>query len=138
MIWTIKDVAKYVEKGTAPKPLLAILRGVLRIFDFEQERKNRLARFPKVVEAYKAGVPLEHIESKFKCSRNTIYRYVSMTGGPQRRIESKKVQGAILARYAEGRPIAAIAAEFGCSQSFVSQTASKAGVNRRNFKARAR
>ena len=61
MIWSLKDVASYVEKGTAPRPLLAILRGVLRVFDFEQERKNRLARFPKVVEQYKAGVPIRVI-----------------------------------------------------------------------------
>lgn len=136
MRWTIKDVAEYVKNGKAPRILLAILRSCQRIFSFEEERKNRLARFPKVVEAYKAGMPIEKMVEKFGCSQHTIYRYVHMTGGPQRRIDSAKVQSAILARYAEGRPIAAIAAEFGCSQSYVSAIASSHGKQRRKFKKR--
>lgn len=135
MNWTLKDAAEYVQSRKAPRPLVAIIMAIRRVFNFTHERSNRLARFVKIAAAYKLGKPVRDIESQYGCSRGTVLRYARLAGCPKRdRGFDPKVRIATITLYQQGKPLAEIQALLGVSQAYISKTATEEGINRRNFK----
>lgn len=134
MNWTLKDAAIYVQTSRAPRALLNALNAVLRVFTFAQERSNRLARFLKIVTAYKLGKPMLDIERKYGCSRGTVLRYARLAGCPKRpKHFDPEVRKAVIALYRQNKPLAEIEALLGVSQAYISKTATEEGINRRKF-----
>lgn len=134
MTWTLKHAADYVRTSRAPKPLAQLIAAVWRVFTFTQERTNRLARFVKIVAAYKLGKPVKDIEAQYGCSRQTVLRYARLAGCPKRpKHFDPAVRKAVIAMYQQDKPLAEIQARLGVSQAYISKTATEEGINRRNF-----
>lgn len=137
MRFTLEDAAKYWATSRPTKAFLAFVAQVRRIFTFTEERANRLQRFPKLVDDYKAGLPVADIEAKYGCSKHTVLRYARMAGLEKRPKGDAGRRRGIIALYQQGLPIATIAAQMGVSQALVSKTATEEGINRRRFERRA-
>jgi len=133
MRFTLDDAAKFWATARPTKAFLAFVAQVRRIFTFTEERANRLQRFPKVVDDYRAGVPVADIEAKYGCSKHTVLRYARMAGLEKRPKGDADRRRGIVALYQQGLPIATIAARMGVSQALVSKTATEEGINRRQF-----
>lgn len=134
---TLQHAAHFVRTSRAPSGLLSILRRFRNIFTFAQERANRLARFVRVVRAYRLGKPVRDIESEYGCSRGTVLRYARMAGLPTRpKHFDPAIRKAVIALYQQDKPIAEIQTRLGVSQAYISKTATEEGINRRNFKKR--
>jgi hypothetical protein len=134
MNWTLKDAAQYVTGAKAPRPLARLISAIQRVFTFTQERSNRIARFVKIVAAYKLGKPVKDIEAKYGCSRGTVLRYARLAGCPKRpKHFDPGVRKAVIALYQQNKPLAEIQALLGVSQAYISKTATEEGINRRNF-----
>jgi hypothetical protein len=135
MIIKLQTVADYIVKGHAPKILLNILKNIKSVFTFTQERANRVKRFVRIINAYKAGVAIIKIEEDYGCTKSTVLRYARLAGLPKRdRGFDPDIKIATLLLYKDGLPISQISAQLGVSQAYVSKTASEAGINRRKFK----
>lgn len=131
MIIKLQTVVDYLLKGKGPKLLLNILKNVKTIFTFTEERANRVKRFVRIINAYKAGVPIKKIEEDYGCAKSTILRYAQLAGLPKRDKGFKpNVKKATLSLYKDGVPIAQISAQLGVSQAYISKIAKAAGINR--------
>ena len=137
MKFTLEDAARYWMTSRPTKAFLAFVKQVRRIFTFTEERANRLQRFPKIVDDYKAGFPVADIEAKYGCSKQTVLRYARLAGLEKRPKGDSDRRRGIIALYQQGRPIAQIAAQMGVSQALVSKIATEEGINRRNFRRQA-
>jgi hypothetical protein len=134
MIFTLKDAAEHWRSSRAPKAFPAFIAQVKRILTFTQERANRLRRFGEVTSAYRDGVPVADIESKYGCSKNTVLRYARLAEIEKRpKCFDPRIRKAVILLYKSGNPIAQISAQLGVSQAYVSKTATEEGLNRRNF-----
>ena len=128
---TLKDVANYIMTRQAPKGLLALLRTCKRIFNFAQERANRIARAIAITREYGRGTPVKEIEQKYQCSRSTILRYARAANLPKRpKHFHEEIKKQVLQDYKAGVPIAVIAQTHGVSQAYVSKMATEAGISR--------
>ena len=128
---TLKIAGVFATAPKLPRVIANILAAVRRVFTFTQERTNRIARFFRVVNAYRLGKPVRDIESEYGCSRGTILRYARLAGLPKRpKGFDPKVRSATIALYQQGAPIAQISAQLGVSQAYVSKTASEEGIKR--------
>jgi transposase-like protein len=137
MTVTLKVAAEAARGSRMPRFLVSIIESVRRVFTFTHERANRLARYFKIVGAYKLGKPVRDIEAQYGCSRGTVLRYARLAGCDKRpRGFDPAVRSAVIALYQQGVPIAQIEAQLGVSQGYVSKTATEEGINRRKFKAR--
>jgi len=131
MILNIKTVADYVRTSRGPKLLLNILKNIRNVFTFAQERANRVKRFIRIVNAYKAGVLISKIEGDYGCSRSTILRYARLAGLPKRdKGFSPDVRKATIALYKDKVSIAQIKAQLGVSEAYISKTATEEGISR--------
>lgn len=139
MKFTLEDAARYWVNSRPSKAFQAFVAQIRRIFTFTEERANRLQRFPKVVDDYKANMPVADIEAKYGCSKQTVLRYARLAGLEKRPKGDADRRRGIIAMYTQKDepPIAEIAARFGVSQALVSKIATEEGINRRNFKKRA-
>lgn len=137
MKFTLEDAARYWINSRPSKAFAAFVAQVRRIFSFTEERANRLQRFSKVVDDYRAGVPVADIEAKYGCCSGTVLRYARLAGLEKRPKGDADRRRGIIALYQLGRPIAEISTQMGVSQALVSKIASEEGINRRNFKKRA-
>ena len=137
MRFTLEDAARYWLNSRPSKAFQAFVAQIRRIFTFTEERANRLQRFPKVVDDYRAGMPVADIETKYGCSKHTVLRYARLAGLKKRPKRDQDTRRGIIALYQQGRPIAQISAQMGVSQALVSKIATEEGINRRNFKRRA-
>lgn len=127
----LRDVAQYVRGSKANALLLAILHKTRHIFNFEEERQNRLSRFVKVCNAYKAGMPISEIETKFGCTKRTIYDYLERANIPRRRFTTEEIKAAILKDYKnKDISIAHVAELHNVSVRQVMTLAKKAGLRR--------
>lgn len=127
----LQTVADYVRTSRGPKLLLIILKNIKSVFTFTQERANRVKRFIRIVEAYKAGVPVKKIEETYGCSKFTVLRYARLAGLAKREKGfAPDVKRATISLYKDGLPIAEISARLGVSQAYVSKTATEAGISR--------
>jgi DNA-binding NarL/FixJ family response regulator len=124
----LQHVADYVRTGRAIKALSALLRRRKPIISFDAERDNRPPRYVEVIDAYKAGTPIDQIAFKYGCAKGTVHRYARMAG--LYRPKESSVRDAILALYQQGKPIAEISARLGVSQALVSKYANEAGIGR--------
>jgi hypothetical protein len=128
---TLKDVAEYVRTSNASRVLITILHRTRRVFNFIEERHNRLSRYVAVVNAYKSQMPLAAIEEKFGCTRRTIYDYVERAGVPRRSFKPEEVKAAALKEYADKSvPIASIISRYNVSYRQLHTWARKAGIRR--------
>ncbi len=128
---TLKNAAEYILTSKAPTGLLSILRRIRSVFSFTQERANRLARFVKIVRAYKAGQLVLDIEAEYGCSRHTVLRYARLAGLPKRQKGfDPDVRESVIAAYKAKKPIAEIAEKYKVSMAYVSKTATEEGINR--------
>lgn len=132
MIWTLQGAANYVRSGNAPRVFIKLLNAIRRVFNFDEERRNRVARYVEITRDYKAGVPVATIEAKYKCSRQTINRYRTLAGLPKRDkgFDDDK-RSAVIAMYKAGKPLVEIQTRLGVSQSYISTVATQEGINRR-------
>lgn len=111
--------------------LLNILRKTGRIFNFTEERYNRVNRYVAVVNAYKNGMPIREIENKFGCSRRTIYDYLEQAGVKRDRVlKPEEIRKAVIRDYKNKIPIAKICELHNVSAKFVHAEARKAGLRR--------
>lgn len=131
MIIKLQTVADYILKGKGPSLLLNILKNVKSIFTFTQERANRVKRFVRIINAYKAGVPIKKIEEDYGCTKSTVLRYARLVGLSKRdKGFNSDIKKATLSLYKDGVPIAQISAQLGVSQAYVSKEAKAAGISR--------
>lgn len=131
----LKTVAEYVRTSRGPKLLLNILKNVRWVFTFTQERANRVKRFIRIVNAYKAGVAVLKIEKDYGCTKSTVLRYARLAGLPKRdKGFEPDVRRATISLYKDNIPIAQISAQLSVSQAYVSKVATEEQINRRNFK----
>lgn len=127
----LSDAASYLKTGLAPKGFTALIKAVKRIFNFAQERSNRLARYLAVTREYKKGVPVDNIVSKYECSKGTVIRYARLAGLPKRpKHFPEEIKKAVMEDYRAGMPVAKIAELHGVSAAYVSRTARQEGVSR--------
>lgn len=134
-MWTLKDVGGYIRTAQAPKLLTDLLKRIKSIFNFTQERENRLARYVDVINDYKAGMPVKEIEQKYGCSTHTVLRYARLAQLPKRpKGFDPQVRETCIILYKEGKPVAEIAAKLGVSEAYISKLAKEVGINRRDFK----
>lgn len=125
----------FAEAIRAPRNVIrGLFKLVRRVFDFAEERSNRVVRFLLIIKAYKAGEKIDAIAHRYKCSKSTIHRNIRIAGIERRGQRKKNVNDAVLEDYKSGIPIAEIAKKHGVSQAFVSREATRAGINRRKFK----
>lgn len=134
MILTLKDAAAYVRSAKAGKLLLSILQSAARIFNFTEERHNRLSRYVSVINAYKSGMPIADIEAKFGCTKRTIYDYVERANVHRRSFKPEEIRLAVIRDYKAKIPVAKIADLHSVSIRFVHETARKAGLRRNKIK----
>jgi hypothetical protein len=131
MRYTLAFAAEYVKTAKAPRAFFILLQSIRRIYNFGQERANRLVRYVAIVRSYKKGTPVKTIEEKFGCSRGTVLRYARSAELPKRPkhfpIEIRK---AVIADYKNGVPIAKIAQLHAVSQAYVSKMATEEGISR--------
>lgn len=127
----IKDVADYVRTSKASSVLLNILRKTANIFNFTEERHNRINRYVAVVNAYKQGISISDIEIKFGCSRRTIYDYLEKAGIERNRVlKPEEVKKAVIKDYKNKIPIAKICELHNVSTRYVHDKAREAGLRR--------
>jgi uncharacterized protein YerC len=132
---TLKIAAAHILRPRLPRALAALLESARKVFTFAQERTNRVARFFRVVNAYRLGKPILDIVAQYGCSRTTVLRYARLAGLEKRaKGFDPAVRGAVIALYQQGAPVAQISAQLGVSAAYVSKTATEEGINRRNFK----
>lgn len=132
---TLQTAADFVRTSRGPELLLKILRRFRSIFDFTQERQNRLSRYVKITRAYSRGKPVSDIEAEYGCSKHTVLRYARMAGLPRRqRGFDPEIRKGVIALYQQKRPVAEIAARMGVSEAYVSKTATEEKINRRTFR----
>ena len=128
---TLKIAAAHLRAPRLPRALLAIVESARRIFTFTQERANRLARFLRIVNAYRLGKPVQDIVAGYGCSRSTVLRYARLAGLEKRpKGFDPDLRNAVIALYRQGAPIAQIQAQLGVSQAYISKTATEEGINR--------
>src|SRR6185312_4699004 len=131
---TLATAAEYLRTSKAPRAFFSFVKQVTRIFTFTQERANRLVRYVEIVRAYKQGTPVQDIERKYGCSRQTVLRYARAADLPKRpKHFDPKIRAATIALYKQGKSIAEIQARLGVSQAYISKTATEEGINRRHF-----
>lgn len=132
MSLTLKNAAEYVRTSKAPKAFYAIIQSVKRVFTFNYERSNRLARFIQVVHAYRGGMMVKDIEAKYGCSRNTVLRYARLAGLPKRpKTDDPERRAKIIALSKKGgMSQKQIADACRCSVALVSIVETEAGLNR--------
>lgn len=127
----LKDASEYFKTNKASKTFINILLSIKRIFNFTQERSNRVARYIKIVKAYAKGEPVNKIAEKYGCDRSTILRYARLAQLPKRpKHLSEEIKKAVIKDYANGFPIKQIAELNGVSQAYVSTIARKNGLKR--------
>lgn len=134
-MFTLKDVASYIRFGKAERLLLSILRTVGRIFNFTEERHNRLNRYVSVINAYKSGMPIQDIEKKFGCTKRTIYDYVKRAGITPRSYITPETKKGVIRDYKNKIPVAKIVKLHGVSARYVQKTVKEAGLRRNKTKA---
>lgn len=129
----LQAVADYFRTGKTSRALLLVLKGVTRVFSFAAERANRLARFLRVVRAYRAGKPVNDIVSEYGCSRTTVLRYARMSGCPKRPKSEDPERRAKIIMLSRTKPRPSqkrIASLCNCSVALVSIVESEAGLPR--------
>lgn len=113
------------------KPFLEFIAQVKRIFSFTHERANRLVRFEHVVADYKAGVPVNDIQKKYGCSRNTVLRYARIAGLEKRpKTDDPERRAKIIALAKQGLSQQEIAKRCDCSVALVSVVEGEVGIPR--------
>lgn len=127
---TLKHVVEYVRTSVASSLLMTILRSPDRIFNFTEERHNRLNRYVSVINAYKGGMPLADIAAKFGCTRRTIFDYVERAGVPRRSFKPEQIRNDVIRDYRAGIPVSKIMALHNVKRRFVQQVAADAGLRR--------
>ena len=134
---TLKIAAAHLRTPRLPRAVAALIERCRRVFSFTQERTNRVARFFRVVNAYRLGKPVQDIVAQYGCSKSTVLRYARLAGLAKRdRGFDPDLRAAVIALYQSGAPIAQIQAQLGVSQAYVSKTATEEGINRRRFNKR--
>lgn len=126
----IKDAAQYIRTSKAGTALLAVLRTAARVFNFTEERHNRINRYMAVINAYQRGMPIREIEERFGCTKRTIYDYVEKAGIERRSFVPSDVKAAVLRDYRLKIPLAKIADLHGVSLKYVHTVAREAGLRR--------
>lgn len=127
----LQDAANYIKTTKASKAFILLLLSVKRIFNFTQERSNRVARYIKIVKAYAKGEPVNKIAEKYGCDKSTILRYARLAGLPKRpKHLPEETKEAVIKDYKNGLPIKKIAELNGVSQAYVSTISRKAGIKR--------
>lgn len=131
MKWSLNTAADYFISGKATRDFKVFLWQARRIFTFTAERANRLARFLKIVHAYKAGRPINKIVEEFGCSRGTILRYARMAGLPKRsKSDDPERHAKIIQLSKQGLSQEQIAARCNCSVALVSKVECASGLER--------
>lgn len=127
---TLKDAAAYVRSSRPTKLILAILRKATRIFNFKEERDNRVSRYVAIINEYKRGTPLAQIETKYGCTRTTIHTYIRNANISPRSFKPQHVKDAVLKDYKLGLPISKISELHNVSPKYIHDVARKAGLRR--------
>lgn len=135
---TLRDAAEYVRTRRASSIFLRILVGLGRIFDFGQERGNRLKRFIAITKAYAKGEAVQDIADEYDCDRSTVMRYARLVGLPKRpKHFSADIRAEVIADYKRkdksGEPlfqIKQIAEMNSVSPAYVSKIAREEGISR--------
>lgn len=127
----LQDAADYIKYSKASVAFLHILYSIKRIFNFTQERSNRVVRYIKIVKAYTKGEPVNKIAEKYGCDKSTILRYARLAGIPKRpKHLPEEIKAAVIKDYKNKIPVKTIAKLNGVSQGYVSTVARKAGLKR--------
>ena len=133
----LSDAVGYLKTNRMTKLLASVLAGARNIITFTQERANRVARFVRIVRAYRANVPVQTIVDEYGCSKSTVLRYARLAGLPVRqRGFERSVWTEVVRLYRAGVPIAEIARQCGVSQAYVSRTATEEGISRKKDRRR--
>ena len=131
---TLRDAAEYVRTSRAsraPSLFLRLILTIKHIYNFTQERANRLVRYVVVTRAYKAGKPVREIQAKYGCSLNTINRYARLAELPKRpKHFPEEIKKDVIADYKKGLRVAEIARLHDVSPAYVSRTAREMGISR--------
>lgn len=129
---SLKTAAEFIKTSKAPRAFFAIMTAVKRIFDFTQERKNRLVRYVRIVHAYRNGMIVTDIANQYGCSRSTVLRYARMAGLPKRPKTDDPERRAKIIRLSKqgGLSQKEIAKACNCSVTLVSIVEHEAGLNR--------
>lgn len=128
---TLKSAGEFLAAPKLPAAFLRIIASVRRVFSFTQERANRLARFVRIVNAYRLGKPVRDIEAQYGCSRSTVLRYARVAGLDRRpKGFQPDVKQATIAALQAGKPLAEISALLGVSEAYASKVAKANGLNR--------
>lgn len=131
MRFTLADAANYLQTKKLPAHLRAVVRDFEEIFDFGEERDNRLRRYIAIARAYAAGTSIAAIAAEYDCSKRTILHYARMADLPKRpRHLPEQIREAVLRDYRNKLPIAKIAALHHVSPAYVSKTAHDEGIGR--------
>lgn len=115
---------------------MAAIDAVRRVATFTEERHNRLARFVRVVAAYRSGRPVDLIARDYGCTRGTVVRYAKMVGlsrGQSLVRTTAETRAEVVKLYLAGAPIKEIARQCDVSEAYVSRTATEEKINRRKF-----
>ena len=131
---TLKDAAEYVRTSKAGDLLLTILRKAASIFNFQDERENRLNRYIAVINAYQRGDPIDKITEKYKCTKRTVYDYVHRAGITPRSFIPQDVKAKIIQDYKNKIPVAKIAQLNDVSLRYVMKLAKEANLRRNKTK----
>jgi transposase-like protein len=135
MIPPLKVAAEYIQTLKAPQGFLGLIASIKRVFNFTQERTNRLTRYVIIAREYKRGTPVNEIAEKHGCSRHTVQRYARMADLPKRpKHFPEQLRNEVIADYKANLPVADIARLHGVSQAYVSKVAREEGMLRRKFK----
>jgi hypothetical protein len=133
----LKAAADYVRTSRGPAALMSFLRSIRSIFDFREERANRLSRYVLITRKYLKGDPVADIETEYGCSRSTVLRYARLAGAPTRpKHFPAEIRKAVIADYQlkiGDDPVFSveqIAAMHDVSPAYVSKIAREAGISR--------
>jgi len=126
----LKDAADYVRTNKASQLLLKVLRSVAHVFNFTEERHNRVNRYVAVINAYKRGDPITKIEQDFGCTKRTIYDYIKKAGVQPRSFVAAEIREDILRDYRAKIPVKKIAELHGVSLRSVRKIVKQAGLRR--------
>ena len=127
----LADAAEYIKTTKATKLLLNILYSAKKVFNFQQERTNRLIRYVQITRAYKNGKPVKEIVDKFCCDKSTVLRYARMAEIPKRSKHfPEEIKKAVLKDCKKGLPQKVIAELHGVSTGYISTLEKNEGIKR--------
>lgn len=131
-IFRLQDAAEYIKTSKASIKFLNILFSIKKVFNFNQERSNRLIRYVQITRAYKANEPINKIAEKYGCDKTTVMRYARMAGLPKRpKHFPKHIKEAVLKDCKKGLPIKVISELHNVSQAYISMLEKENNISRR-------